>query len=389
MPIELRPHQLTAIEKLDNGKILYGGVGTGKTMTSLGYYATKEAPRDVYVITTAKKRDSADWQEEALHFGISTHREWCQDGVGPITVDSWQNINKYKDVKDAFFIFDEQKLVGSGAWTKAFIKIAKHNRWILLTATPGDTWMDYVAVFVANGFYKNKTAFVDEHVIYKPYMRYPVVSKYIGTGKLLKYRRELLVPMPYERHTKRITEDVICDFDKEVFDKVVDKRWNVYENRPLRDVSELFSVMRKVVNSSESRIQAVLSLMEKHPRIIVFYNFDYELEILRGLGSKTTLTEWNGHKHEPIPTTESWVYLVQYQAGAESWNCIETNAMIFYSLTYSYKNWYQGYGRIDRLNTPFKDLYYYVLMSNSLIDKAIRRSLRAKKDFNEREFGKI
>lgn len=340
---------------------------------------------DLYVITTAKKRDSLDWNKEAAAFGIGTRRDATVAGV--LTVESWNNIDKLAEVSGAFFVFDEQRLVGSGAWTKSFLKIAKKNSWLLLSATPGDTWLDYIPVFIANGFYKNRTEFKREHVIYNTYSKFPKVDRYVNVGRLVRLRNSILVDMPYERHTTRHLEIVPVEYDVEIYDKVRKDRWHVYEGRPLRDVAELFLVMRKVVNSSSSRLAALTSLMSRHPKLVVFYNFDFELESLRSLASLRTLAEWNGHKHEKIPETDEWVYLVQYTAGSEGWNCIETNAIVFYSLTYSYKMFEQAHGRIDRFDTPFVDLYYYVLRSQSPLDLSIWRALRAKKNFNERIMG--
>lgn len=674
--MELYQHQKEAVGKLHNGSILRGEVGNGKSKVAVAYYMKNEKPCDIYVITTAKKRESLDWDREFVRYGIGKKIDETVGGV--LTVDSWNNITNYTEVYDAFFIFDEQRLIGSGAWSAAFIKIAKRNNWIMLTATPGDTWLDYIPVFVANGFYKNRTEFKREHVIYRPYSRFPKVERYVGVSKLVRYRNLITVEMPYQKHTVRNIKTVHVEYDPKLFERALKKRWHVYENRPLRNVAELFYVMRKVVNSDSSRLMAVTELMQKHPKLIVFYNFDYELEILRSLnrnsncqtlsldeidttlpihingmdqtqnqkeenkwqtkpqenslldsmnkngngpitsksgktlggkpiqdiqfeedeqklsphlisknslktsmnqqnknikndsenrnknntlsndtinitslsmdpkselqknkkpeseisimnnssdseksweeskwnstkeqiqtladtisldptlqensssllsvsvvtptlvnsnqeserttnttnildsgstfqnvetaeskkhkhqeknfnhtsnvvqmkngnGSKNsvkettslitdmleggltessdirsettciiqptsksfTIAEWNGHLHQEIPKTDRWVYLVQYVAGAEGWNCVETDAMCFYSLTYSYKIWHQAFGRIDRLNTLFTDLYYYVLMSNSPIDKAISKSLAGKKSFNEKKF---
>jgi hypothetical protein len=385
-------HQKDAISKLANGKILWGGVGTGKTITVLAYYLEKEAPKNIYVITTAKKRDSLEWEGDAAKLRIFTKREFTSEDRGVICVDSWNNIDKYIEIEDAFFIFDEQRLVGSGAWVKAFQKIAKNNNWVLLSATPGDTWMDYVPIFIANGFFKNATEFKREHVVYAPYTRYPKIVRYTGTATLEKYRNIVLVEMPYLKHTERNIEDVILPYDVETFKAATVARWHPYEERPINDVAELFQVMRKIVNSDPSRLEATKELLKKHARLIVFYNFNYELEILRTLASEVTVAEWNGHRKQPVPDTDSWVYLVQYVSGAEAWNCIETDAMVFYSMTYSYKNFEQAQGRIDRLNTPYQQLYYYVYSSNSAIDLAVRKSLSKKQLFNERnatfeEFG--
>lgn len=386
MSVDLRPHQIEAIDNLSNGKILWGGVGVGKSLTVLGYYMKAEAPRDIYIITTAKKRDSLDWEHEAVQYGISTDPHISS--AGALVVDSWNNIHKYEEIDDAFFVFDEQRLVGNGAWVKSFLKIVKQNQWVLLTATPGDTWMDYVPVFIANNLYKNVTEFKREHVVYAPFSKYPKIVRYLNVSTLEKYRNMLLVEMPYEKHTTRVVEDVLVEYDMELLAKVVKRRWHVFEERPLKDAGEMFRVMRKVVNSDASRTSALGQLLQDHHRMIVFYNFDYELDILRTFLSEQNVVyaEWNGHKHEKLPETDKWVYLVQYVAGAEGWNCTETDTVVFYSLTYSYKNFMQSQGRIDRISTSFTTLFYYVFKSNSVVDKAIESSLKQKKMFSERAF---
>ena len=382
MDTSLYPHQQLALERLDNGKILWGGVGTGKSRVAATYYMQQEADADVYVITTAKKRDSLDWEGEFAALGVGKHLNATL--AGALSVDSWNNMGKYRDVKGAFFIFDEQRLVGKGKWTKDFIKIARNNRWILLTATPGDTWMDYVPVFIANGFYKNRTEFLREHVVYSPYTKFPKVDRYVSVGKLVRLRNKLLVPMPFQKQTSREIHVVPVEYDKPLLDEVTKKRWHCYLHRPLRDVSELFSVTRKVVNSSPTRLSQLHTLIENYPRLVVFYNFDYELDILRTLSaSGRPIREWNGHRHQEIPETDEWIYLVQYTAGAEGWNCIATDAMVLYSLNYSYKIWEQAMGRIDRINTPYSVLHYFVFMSDAWIDKAVWRSLLRKESFNE------
>lgn len=384
--MDLYPHQEKAVGELSNGKVLRGGVGSGKSKTAVSYFVRNEAPRRVVVITTAKKRDSMDWEHEFASFGI--FRDDDLDAVAPVlTVDSWNNIERYLDVREAFFIFDEQRSVGAGSWSKAFVKIAKVNRWIMLTATPGDTWLDWIPLFVANGYYKNRTDFKRQHCVYSYYGKFPKLEQYMGVGRLVRLRNELIVEMPYLKHTTRVTREVTMGYCKEILRTITQMRWHVFEERPLKDSGEMHSVARKHVNSDASRFLTLRKLLEVHPRLIVFYSFDYELEILRELGEDVPIAEWNGHKHQAIPDTREWVYLVQYTSGAEGWNCTLTDAMVFYSLTYSYKTWEQSFGRIDRMNTPYEVLYYYVLKSNSWIDNAIWKSLKSKKSFNEKKDG--
>lgn len=381
---------------MKNGCILNGGVGSGKSITSLAYYFTQEGgrlnpyspmkgkPRDLYIITTARKRDTLEWEGELSPFLLSTHPE-VNYYSNKVVVDSWNNIGKYKTVTDAFFIFDEQRVVGSGTWVKAFLKITKNNDWILLSATPGDTWMDYVPVFIANGFYKNKTEFIHEHVVYSRFSKFPKVDRYINTGRLVRLRNNILIDMDFKRKTIPHHEDVYVQYDIPKYKDIIRNRWNIWDNCPITNASELCYLLRKVVNTDDSRLVALMEIVEKTPRVIIFYNFDYELELLKNqyYGEDVEVAEWNGHKHQPIPESEKWVYLVQYNAGAEGWNCIKTDTIIFYSQNYSYKIVAQSAGRIDRLNTPYTDLYYYHLKSRSGIDLAISKALSCKKKFNE------
>lgn len=398
MAIGLYEHQKEAIEKLNSGSILCGGVGTGKSRTSLAYFFLKECKgslkingvgkyspikekKDLYIITTARKRDTKEWEGECTPFLFD------KEGI-KVKVDSWNNIEKYINVKNAFFIFDEQRVVGSGVWVKSFLKICQSNRWILLSATPGDTWMEYVPVFIANGFYKNRTQFIRRHVVYNRFTKYPKVDHYVETNYLKSLRNKILVTMDYKKLTKKNKRDVLVSYNKAIFEIVKKDRWNPYENKPIKDAVELCYTMRKVVNSDPNRLEAIKEIYKEHKKLIIFYNFNYELEMLKTLKSElgVEIREWNGHKHEPIPKCESWLYLVQYSAGAEGWNCIETDTIVFYSLNYSYKATIQAAGRIDRLNTPFYNLYYFMLVSNSIIDISIQRALRDKKNFNERAF---
>lgn len=382
MTVELLPHQDTVQHLLKSGRILFGPTGSGKSITSLAYYMENEAPKDLYIITTAMKRDSFDWQSEAALFGIGEE----VSNAGILHVDSWQNIRKYVDVENAFFIFDEQRLVGSGVWVKSFYKIVKNNAWILLSATPGDNWLDYIPVFVANGFYKNATDFKMQHVRYGR-SRYPKVIGYLGTKKLERLRNEIFVEMQFINHTKRVLNYIDVSYDEQKYKAMIKARWNPWTNEPMVDASELFRCLRRLVSTDPSRLEAVREFLKVHPSLIIFYNFNYELEILRSLADYgVTVREWNGHKKDVLPDKWDGVYLVQYVAGAEGWNCVSTNAMVFYSLTYSFKNFEQSQGRIDRLNTSHSTLYYYILSSNSTIDRGIRNALDDKKDFNEAAF---
>ena len=392
----LFPYQMDAVKKMRNGCILNGGVGSGKSRTGLYYYFKEQGgsidpdyipmrePKDLYIITTAMKRDTYEWLKELENYKMSVDPSRSQY-KNKVVVDSWQVITKYENVENAFFIFDEDRVTGFGVWVKAFLKIAKKNDWIILSATPGDTWEQYIPVFIANGFYKNKTEFAREHIIYSRFTKYPKIDRYVNTGRLIRLRNRILIDMDFDRKTEAHHEDIFCKYDSFKYKEVTKTRWDPYKNEPIQQASGLCYILRRIVNEDESRQKALLDLYKDHPRMIIFYNFDYELEILKNLdyGDDVEIGEWNGHKHQPVPFNRKWVYLVQYTAGCEGWNCIETDTMVFYSQNYSYKVMAQASGRIDRLNTSYKDLYYYHLKSRSGIDLAIARALNEKKTFNE------
>ena len=397
MNTELYPHQVEALKKMHNGCILCGGVGSGKSRTALAYiyicelggslringvgeFANPETPKDIYIITTAKKRDTLEWDAEIAYFCL-------QDEVN-ITIDSWNNIQKYKNVIGAVFIFDEQRLVGNGAWVKSFLRIARANHWILLSATPGDKWEDYIPVFLANGFYRSRSQFKAEHMVMKPYLKFPVLDHYVGTKRLKYYADQVLVPMKFERETVRHSIDILCDYDKNKYKRVMKDRWDIYDDEPIEEMGKLCYVLRRVSNDNVSRYSKLMDLALEHKKVIVFYNFTYELEALRELfkSIRYPIGEWNGQLHTDIPTGKKWAYLCQYTAACEGWNCINTDTIIFFSQNYSYKITEQAAGRIDRLNTPFKDLYYYHFRSTSPIDLAIKRALTQKRTFNEKIF---
>ena len=377
MVAKLYSHQEEALGLLQSGKVLVGGVGSGKSRVGASWALSQADASKIIVITTARKRDSLEWEGEFAALGADFEK---------VTIESWNNVARFADYHDHVFVFDEQRVVGSGAWVESFLKIAKHNQWILLSATPGDTWLDYIPLFIANGYYENRTEFAERHIVWDRFAKYPKVKKYLDEGLLEARRRKILVPMPAERHTRRNRSYIPMEYDKEMYESIAKKRVDPWTGEPYRNAAGVCYGLRKCVNSDRSRVDHIRLVARKRKKLIVFYNFNYERDILLELRDEFNIAEWNGHNHEPIPSTDSWVYLVQYTAGAEGWNCVETDTMVFYSLNYSWKVLEQAEGRIDRINTPFTDLHYFYFFSESGIDSAIRKAVQEKGVFNERIF---
>lgn len=378
MGFELMPHQVEALLRLKNGSVLVGGVGSGKSITALEYFARIAPETPIRVVTTAKKRDSGEWYKDAMKMSLR-----CQ-----LDVVSWNAISQYENEVGVNFIFDEQRVVGYGAWTKSFIEITKKNRWLLLTATPADVWMDLVPVFIAHGYFKNKSDFCDQHVQWSWHSRYPKVERYFDQKVLEYYRNRIYVEMPHIKPTTRHEQFIDVGYDRDLEKEIYISRWHIYEDRPIKDAGEMIRLLRKATNSDPDRIIKFVEICSIHPRVIIFYNNNYELDIIRESLTEYDIpfAEWNGHKHDSLPDTDRWVYVVQYQAGSEGWNCTTTDTVVFYSLPYSYRNYEQAKGRIDRLDTEYVDLYYYIFKSNSIIDQAIWKNLQRKKNFQVSAF---
>ena len=393
-------YQYKAVEEMHNGCILNGDTGTGKSRTGLYYYFKKcggrileeiepmTRPIDLYIITTAKKRDSFEWEEELLAYSLSPDPEQNYYKNMKVVIDSWNNIGKYKEVRDSFFIFDEDRVIGKGSWVKSFLKISRYNQWIILSATPGDTWEDYIPVFIANGFYANRTEFSIQHIVYARYAKWPKIERYLNTGKLMRYRDQILVKMTTDRPTVQHHETIWANYDREKYKRARKDRWDEFNDEPIENASALYNCLRRIVNSDPSRLKAVEGILDGKERAIIFYNFNFERDLLKELlkDSRYEVAEWNGHAHQPVPKCGEWVYLTQYIAGSEGWNCTSTDTIIFYSESYSYRIMTQAAGRIDRMNTSYKDLYYYHIKSHSDIDLAIAKALAQKKDFNKRKY---
>lgn len=402
--MRLENGQYEAVKKMKNGCILNGGVGSGKSITSLGYYyilnggswdylkegsyKKMKKPSNLYIITTAQKRDNKEWELELNRYKLTTHTDVSIYNHA-VVVDSWNNIKNYINVKNAFFIFDEQRITGNGVWVKSFLKIAKQNQWILLTATPGDSWLHYVPVFIANGFYRNRADFNRQHIVYKPFItKYPAIDKIINEGRLIRLRDSILIDIKVNRHTNRNYIDIWCKYDVKKYRDVNRTRWNPYTNEPIDQAATYCSVLRRVCNEHPDRINAIFDILAEKNKAIIFYNYDYELDILKSAfkDSEYFIAEYNGHAHQELPNTKKWVYLVQYTAGNAGWNCVKTDTIIFYSQNYSYTVMEQSCGRIDRLNTNYTNLYYYILRSRSGIDLHIQKAVKEKKKFNEYKY---
>lgn len=376
---KLRPAQRDAVDRMHDGCVLLGRTGSGKTMTALGYWLKVHAQQDLYVVTTPAKRDAMEWEGDSAKLG---------QYLPPERVVSWNKIKDFEYLESAFVVFDEQRVSGSGKWVKSFLKIAKSNDWILLSATPGDVWIDWLPLFIANGFYRTRTQFTDRHVIWDPHTRYPRIKRYIEEDRLERCQEAICVYLASPNPISRMVHDELVSYDSRKYAEVTRKRWNPFEVRPMMDAGELCRVQRRIVLENVCREEALERLLKGHPRALVFYSYNYELEAIKAVCERLgrSYGQRNGHRHDPVPVSkEPWVYIVQYQS-ADAWNCISTNIAILYSLPYSWRQQEQAMGRIDRMNTPFDELHYYRLMTDSTIDNAILACLDRKETFNERVY---
>ena len=376
--IKLLKYQEEAIQKLHSGSVLYGATGSGKSLTGLAYYMRCWSHLDLYIITTSKKRNAGEWEEEIAKLGCPP----------PKAIDSWNRLKNYRMVSDAFFLFDEHKVGGHGKWAQSMITIAKKNKWILLTATPGDVWDDYASIFIANEFVKNKTTWNEDFCIFDRISKYPKIIGYQREDVLKNMRDAVLVPMEYQSEKVPIPYVIPYKVDHEEEAYVLARRKSLRhpEMRAFRNTSAMFAYMRMNLPDKESKIQALADVLKKEPKAIIFYNFTPEKYEIENAARQVNIPffQYNGQIKDNVPDGDTWVYAVQYTAGAEAWNCITCRTVIFYSMNYSYKVMTQAKGRIDRCNSPFDELHYYYFISPDFeIDQEILNALTRKEKFNE------
>lgn len=403
--VNLRQFQHECVQALRSGKVLAAGVGAGKSIMALYWYVTKcctvrtshnangelfqimPGSPDLVIITTAKKRDNHEWDDELYRYALHQGENSKKMGRVHVTIDSWNNITKYVDTS-AVFIFDEQRAIGSGAWSKAFVRIARRNPWVMLSATPADTWSDWCPIFVADGFYRNRTEFFRRHAVYSRYTKYPRIDRWIDEDYLNRCRDRVLVTCEVPRETERVVHQLTCAYDKETVRKAMKTRWNPETEEPFLNATELCFYLRRVIDTDPTRLSYAAHVVRDHRKVIIFYTLRAELEQILKLEEVTGVPvyQYNGGRHDDLPQGNSWVYAVQFQAGSEGWNCTSCNTVLYWSLPYSYKQAEQAAGRIDRLDTSYKTLNYYIMRSFAPLDLGIIRALRNKENFNASGF---
>ena len=109
---------------------------------------------------------------------------------------------------------------------------------------------------------------IRSHVIFNRFVKYPKVEAYIDTWKLTENRQKILVHMHYEKKTKHVIKLMYASYDESLYKFVSEKRWNVYTDKPIKNISELCYVWRKIVNDDKSREDIIGRIIEEKRKVI-------------------------------------------------------------------------------------------------------------------------
>lgn len=144
---------------------------------------------------------------------------------------------------------------------------------------------------------------------------------------------------------------------------------------------------RQLCNSKDKQ-QAFIDLINSiNDRVVVFYNFDSELDTLKTLVKDRPIAEVNGHTNteQIYHDNDNCVLFVQYQAGARGLNLQDGNKIIYYSLTLSSDLFEQSKKRIHRIGTKYP-CFYWILQTKDSVEESIYKSLNRQEDYNEELF---
>ena len=415
-------------EKYEDSKALFMQMGTGKTFVSMAFFEKSERAK-LLVVCLATKVD--DWNRDltdelgldevvSLNKGTKKNRELMEDAQYlVISFESSWRLDKelvaWVD-DDTYIIVDEShKIKNPSSKVGKFMRKlgAKTDYKTILTGTPqSNGYIDYYNQFHFLGYLDmNQTNFKKRYAITQM-MQYgagPIFQEIIGyrnTEELdemihnhsVFYDRKLddeelpdEIPVYFPSYPKyrKISNDKVYEFKDgtlEIYDTL---GAGVMLQRQL--ASGYISKGGNTEVLDKSKLDWMRDFLEGYDeRVVVFYNYNAELEQLKQLLERLDrpYSEYNGHRKDLRAFQESseGVVLANYGSASTGINdFVIASTMVMYSLTTSYIDFEQAKKRIDRIGQTKKPLFYFLIMKGT-IDARVYHSLQEGKDFDERMY---
>ena len=322
--------------------------------------------------------------------------------IGIINYELAYRREELRQLKDFTMMLDESSMIkNETAKRTKFILSLKPSHTILLSGTPTDGKYEFLySQLRLLGWKITKTAYYNRYI--KTELRsyggpmFRVVTGYKNVSelkaKLKEYgavfaKAEEVIKLPEKTFIKEYST-VSSDYKKFMKDRIIK-----IDDKELTGDSTLSKRLyaRMLCSAySKDKISRLIDLVNStSDRVIIFYNFNTELEALRKVLFDRTISIVNGQVKDlkAYENNDNSVTLIQYQAGAMGLNLQMANRIIYFSLPERSELFEQSKARICRIGQE-KQCYYHIMMCHKSVEEKIYECLLMRKDYTDELFRK-
>lgn len=322
--------------------------------------------------------------------------------IGIINYELAYRRAELRQLKDFTMMLDESSMIkNETAKRTKFILSLKPSHTILLSGTPTDGKYEFLySQLRLLGWKITKTAYYNRYI--KTELRsyggptFRVVTGYKNVSelkaKLKEYgavfaKAEEVIKLPEKKFIKEYST-VSSDYKKFMKDRVIK-----IDDKELTGDSTLSKRLyaRMLCSAySKDKISRLIDLVNStSDRVIIFYNFNTELEALRKVLFDRPISIVNGQIKDlkAYENNDNSVTLIQYQAGAMGLNLQKANRIIYFSLPERSELFEQSKARICRIGQE-KQCYYHIMMCHKSVEEKIYECLLMRKDYTDELFRK-
>ena len=322
--------------------------------------------------------------------------------IGIINYELAYRREELRQLKDFTMMLDESSMIkNETAKRTKFILSLKPSHTILLSGTPTDGKYEFLySQLRLLGWKITKTAYYNRYI--KTELRsyggpmFRVVTGYKNVSelkaKLKEYgavfaKAEEVIKLPEKKFIKEYST-VSSDYKKFMKDRVIK-----IDDKELTGDSTLSKRLyaRMLCSAySKDKIARLIDLVNStSDRVIIFYNFNTELEVLRKVLFDRPISIVNGQVKDlkEYENNDNSVTLIQYQAGAMGLNLQKANRIIYFSLPERSELFEQSKARICRIGQE-KQCYYHIMMCHKSVEEKIYECLLMRKDYTDELFRK-
>ena len=322
--------------------------------------------------------------------------------IGIINYELAYRREELRKLKDFTMMLDESSMIkNETAKRTKFILSLKPSHTILLSGTPTDGKYEFLySQLRLLGWKITKTAYYNRYI--KTELRsyggptFRVVTGYKNVSelkaKLKEYgavfaKAEEVIKLPEKKFIKEYST-VSSDYKKFMKDRIIK-----IDDKELTGDSTLSKRLyaRMLCSAySKDKISRLIDLVNStSDRVIIFYNFNTELEALKKAVSDRPISIVNGQVKDlkAYENNDNSVTLIQYQAGAMGLNFQKANRIIYFSLPERSELFEQSKARICRIGQE-KQCYYHIMMCRKSVEEKIYECLLMRKDYTDELFRK-